>query len=99
MIQTFLEMVEYEGYTYEGLCAAAGGGGGGKSGGDQTAAVLPTNTVTDVGDIGKSDKTVEEVSPISEDAVDVKKMGTRGLQIPLTSTHSTPTAATTGIQV
>ena len=75
------------------------GGGGGKTGGKQTAMTAPVETVTDIGDIGKSNKTVDEASIAAESAVDKKKMGTRGLQIPMNSAQSAPTAATTGVQV
>ena len=75
------------------------GGGGGKAGGQQTAVASPMNTTTDIGDIGKSSKQVEETSTITESAVDKKKLGTRGLQIPLASDKSAPTAADTGVQV
>jgi hypothetical protein len=74
-------------------------GGGGKSGGTQTAMPAPINTTTPIG--GQLDAPTEtlDTDTTGVDDIDKKKMGTRGLQIPLASEKSTPTAATTGVQV
>jgi len=77
------------------------GGGGGKSGGGATMAPppAPVNTIGNGIDDVVTKTAVEE--DVKVDAIDKKKLGTRGLQIPLTADNSTatPTAATTGVQL
>ena len=79
------------------------GGGGGKSGGGQTMAPppLPVNTVGNTIDDVVTKTAEEEDAKV--DAVDKKKLGTRGLQIPLAAESSTTipttTAAGAGVQV
>ncbi len=90
-------MVQYEGYTLEGLSKAAGGGGG-KSGGGETAIAPPVQTRTSVGTQLDTKPAEFDETDVTSDAVEKKKMGTRGLQIPLVS-EGTTTAASTGIQV
>ena len=63
---------------------------------------IPVNTTTNIG--SQLDTQVEtfDDTKIKEDAVDKKKLGTRGLQIPLeapTSTTQTNTPANTGLQI
>jgi len=72
--------------------------GGGKSGGGQTYTPPPIKTSTSIGNqLEAGAKTLEEEDKSS--AVDKAKLGTRGLQIPLAATKSTPaSAANTGIQ-
>ena len=72
--------------------------GGGKAGGGSTSSPMGSSSTTLVGDIGKQAPTMEDTDTIQESAIDKKKMGTRGLQIPLAS-DKTATAATTGVQV
>lgn len=75
---------------------------GGKSG--KVAAEKPmdfiTNTAVGVGETGS--KTFEE-SDSKREGIDKKKMGTRGLQIPLaadaSTTDITSSAPTTGVQI
>ena len=77
-------------------------GGGGKSPTVEAVAPQPINTTTTIGsalDVQTPEYNQEDDKTSS---VDKKKMGTRGLQIPLTSdksTPTTPTAASTGIQI
>lgn len=76
--------------------------GGGKSGGGQVATPPPINTTTSVGSqldapAETFDEDTEKLSKIEK-----KKMGTRGLQIPLTNTATTataPSAYTTGVSI
>ena len=99
-IQSILEMIHYEGYTYDELCAAAGGGGGGKSGGGAVQQAPAMTTTTTLGsDLELGVKELDNADVVSEDAVDIKKKGTRGLQIPLTKDNTTSTPANTGVQV
>ena len=76
------------------------GGGGGKSGGGATVAPppLPVSTIGNtIDDVVQKTATEEDVTL---DSVDKKKLGTRGLQIPLASPASTTnTAAGSGVQV
>ena len=76
--------------------------GGGKSGGTQTQAVPDVSTKTSVGNqLDAPTETLEE-NDVATDAVDRKKLGTRGLRIPLASNKSstiTPSAASTGFQI
>ena len=79
-------------------------GGGGKSGGGATQQAPVMNTSTVLGDeLEMGVQALEDDTAEQTDAVDIAKMGTRGLQIPLTSDNSTTaptaTAATTGVQV
>jgi len=74
------------------------GGGGGKSGGQQTMAAAPIQTRASVGNQLDIQTPAFEEETVTEETVDKKKMGTRGLQIPLTSGTST-TAAGSGVQV
>ena len=76
-------------------------GGGGKSGGGATDRAAPMITETGgTNELEASAKTAEGTDTIdTEKAVDKKRMGTRGLQIPMNSTQSAATAATTGVQV
>ena len=89
----------YEGYTYEELCKHAGGGGG--KGGTAPAQVAPMQTTTSGANIanllgGQSERYDEKEALDKEVAVNTKKMGTRGLQIPLDATSSATAAAGTG---
>lgn len=75
---------------------------GGKSG--KVAAEKPMDFITNTGvgtDMGTA-KTFDETTD-KRGSIDKKKMGTRGLQIPLASDVSTtldvPTASTTGVQI
>lgn len=99
MLNKILEMIDYDGYTYAELCAAAGGGG--KSG--QVAPQAPTamNTKTAVGSqLDAPEELLEEDSEEEITAIEKKKMGTRGLQIPLADTQSTTvSAAGTGARI
>ena len=76
--------------------------GGGKTGGQQTAAVPDMITTTGIGSqLDAPMETLEEEAS-TVDAVDRKKLGTRGLRIPLASNKSntiTPSASTTGFSV
>jgi len=75
-------------------------GGGGKSGGgatQQAPSMMTTTTIGDGLDVGV--KELDNTDVVTDSDLDIKKKGTRGLQIPLASTQSTPTAATTGVQV
>ena len=76
--------------------------GGGKSGGAQTAAPVPMNTTTAIGnqldaptaELGNED-TVDR-----ESTIDRKRKGTRGLQIPLNSGESfTASPSSVGVQL
>ena len=69
--------------------------GGGKSGGGQVAAPQPINTLTSVGVPEAPEETFEE-EVVSE--LDKKKIGTRGLRIPMAdTTYLTPSAS--GVQL
>jgi len=73
-------------------------GGGGKG---QVAAEAPKpmQTTTSIGNqLDAQANTFDEGAVDKEKSVDKKRMGTRGLQIPMTSTQ-TSTAANTGVQV
>ena len=77
--------------------------GGGKSGGDQVTLPTPMNTTTNIGNqLDAAPQTLDE-SKRREDAIDTKKLGTRGLRIPLqtdtSTTNTKQTAATTGVQI
>jgi len=101
-IQTLIEMIHYEGYTYDELCAAAGGGGGGKSGGQATQQAPIMMTTTTLGDdLEVGVKELDNTDVVKESDLNIKKKGTRGLPIPLNSSASTPSAtpASTGVQV
>lgn len=76
--------------------------GGGKSGGGATAAPTSMMTTTSIGDSLSGKTPTFEDTTASESGVDKKKMGTRGLRIPLAAEESTtkePSASTTGIQL
>ena len=94
------EMIDYDGYTYDEVCEAAGGGGGGKGGGQQQQTPDPIQTTTSIGNqLTNTDATFEAGDEEKKRAgVDKKKLGTRGLQIPL-ATPKSNTAATTGVQL
>ena len=94
------EMIDYDGYTYDEVCEAAGGGGGKGGGGSQVQAPDPIHTTTSIGNqLTNTDTTFEAGDTEKKRAgVDKKKLGTRGLQIPL-ATPTSNTAATTGVQL
>ena len=78
------------------------GGGGGKSGGGATQQAPVMQTTTTLGeDLEIGVKELDNTDVVTEDDLAIKKKGTRGLQIPLNSNKSTPTAtpASTGVQV
>ena len=95
MLKRFYERIIYEGYTYKELCIA---GGGAKS---MPAPETPQAMVTStsVGDLLEAPpQTLKAVDTVKIDAIDRKKLGTRGLQIPLqSSTSDTKTAANSGV--
>jgi len=97
MLSKFFSLIDMEGREeYE----AGGGAGGGKSGGGETQAPLPIRTTTSVGSaLDATARTFEEESSDKTDAVDKKKMGTRGLQIPLASPTSDTNTPSGGVQV
>jgi len=66
-------------------------------GGDETATPPPTETETDTGNevAGAGAKTFDETKTLSK-TVDKKKLGTRGLQIPL---QTPTTVAEGGVQI
>lgn len=68
--------------------------GGGKSGGGQIEVAKPMQTTTSVG--SALDAPVQTFEEDKKDSVDKKKMGTRGLQIPMVSPK---TAASVGVGV
>ena len=71
--------------------------GGGKSGGGQTEVAPPISTTTAVGSaLDAPQETFEEEDKL--DKVETKKLGTRGLRIPLGNTTPT-TQANTGVQL
>jgi hypothetical protein len=73
--------------------------GGGKSGGGQKSIAGPMNTETPIGgQLDAPEKTLDTDTTGVAD-IDKSKMGTRGLQIPLATNKSTPTAASTGVQI
>jgi len=76
-------------------------GGGGKSGGgatQQAPAMMTTTTLGNELDVGIKELTDDTAA--KDETLDIKKKGTRGLQIPLaTNNQTTPTAAATGVQV
>ena len=75
--------------------------GGGK-GNVAPEAAPAMQTTTNVGEMEDPvEKTFEGDSIDTEKAIDKKKMGTRGLQIPLAADKSTTsdTASTTGVQI
>ena len=76
-------------------------GGGGKSGGAQTAPAPVMQTTTTLGgdELSVGTETLTDDTVAKEDALSIKKKGTRGLQIPMASGNQTTTAAATGIQV
>ena len=70
--------------------------GGGKSGGGATAAPAPVMTTTSIGNIlDTAGETLKEDDKATK-AIDKKKLGTRGLQIPLESPQTTPKASVSG---
>ncbi len=73
--------------------------GGGKSGGGQTAAPSPIMTTTAVGSALEGPPVTFEES--DKKVIDKKKLGTRGLQIPLAADKTTTgtTVASGGIQI
>jgi hypothetical protein len=96
MMQKIKEIIMYEGYTYDEVCKYAGGGKSGK-----VAAEAPKafQSITGIGVESGAPKTMEDTST-KENTIATKRMGTRGLQIPLASTASTTaTPANTGVQV
>lgn len=104
MLDKFFERLQYEGYTYDELCAAAGGGGGGgKSGGGARAPSAPIQSTTVLGDelsVGVEALKGDDIAKTDE--LDIVKKGTRGLQIPLTkgnTTTATATPAKAGVQI
>ncbi len=99
-LNSFFEMVEYEGYTLVELEASAGGGGG-KVGGGQTYTPPPINTTSSIGNQLDAQATTFEEETGKEKAVDKAKLGTRGLQIPLAAATSTTNTSTPsgGVQV
>lgn len=103
MIKWLFDRIEYCGYTKEEAEALAGGGG--KSGGQQVMTPPPITTRTALGgqdSLNQAQTFDNTKDPISK-AVDKKKLGTRGLVIPLAKDNSTApvihTAANTGVQV
>jgi len=86
MLEKLRELIRYEGYTYEEVCKYAGGGGG--KGATPPAQAAPMQTTTSGANIanllgGQSERYDEKEALDKEAAVNTKKMGTRGLQIPL----------------
>ena len=81
------------------------GGSKRRTGGDTVVTPVPMqqNTMSTIGNqLDAKPETLDE-SKRKEEAVDTRKLGTRGLRIPLTSDKSTPTsgnpAASLGIQI
>ena len=102
MVKYILERLEYVGDTKEEAEALAGGGG--KSGGGQTYEPKPMNTTTSVGNLlDVQPETYTDKDEKKADTVSKKKLGTRGLQIPLEANKSTTTKpatpSTTGVQI
>ena len=101
MFSKICEMIAYDGLTYDELCSMAGGGG--KDAQVTPIVPQPINTQTSAGSQLDIQVPTLDDSKIKENAVDKKKLGTRGLQIPLeaptstTNTESTP--ASTGLQI
>ena len=72
------------------------------TGGDQTVAPTKMETTTSVGGQLSKSKEADTDATSGESAVNKKKLGTRGLQIPLTSSSSNTTASSpssTGVQL
>lgn len=71
--------------------------GGGKSGGGATEVAKPITTTTSVGNALDATQEVFEEETDALDTIDKKKLGTRGLRIPLaaesSNTSAEPTAA------
>jgi hypothetical protein len=101
MLNEFFERLKYDGLTYDELCQMAGGGG--KSPTVEAVAPPPIQTTTDIGSQLDTQVATLDESKEKIDSIDKKKLGTRGLQIPLQSTQSTTntqsTPASTGLQV
>ena len=100
MVKYIVDRLEYVGYTKEEAEALAGGGG--KSGGGQTYTPRPMNTTTSVGNLlDAKAETYSDKDKKKADTIDKKKLGTRGLQIPLVAKKSTTVASpsTTGVQI
>jgi hypothetical protein len=101
MLNKFFERLKYDGLTYDELCEMAGGGG--KAPVIETVAPPPIQTKTDIGSQLDTQVATLDESDKKMDSIDKKKLGTRGLQIPLESTQSntttTSTPASTGLQV
>lgn len=75
---------------------------GGKSG--KVAAQKPQDFLTNTGiGIGETPGKTLDTSTLKADSIDKKKMGTRGLQIPLvadtSTTETTSSAPGTGVQI
>jgi hypothetical protein len=96
MLKRFYERIIYEGYTYKELCIAGGGGAKSMPSPETPQAMV---TSTSVGDLLEAPpQTLKAVDTVKIDAIDRKKLGTRGLQIPLqSSTSDTKTAANSGV--
>ena len=67
--------------------------GGGKSGGGQTATPPPMITTTSIGSALDAAQPTFEEDKDKTSMIDKKKLGTRGLQIPLANPTTTNTAA------
>ena len=75
--------------------------GGGKSGGGQVEAPKPITTTTSVGNaLSAAPQTFNEEDSL-KDKVSTKKLGTRGLRIPLTTdkTKADNSAASSGVLI